>query len=263
MIELAIAQGVTLLGKIGYDVWKRWFDGPRPAAAMVAAGSTSLASTATGAQRMVEPWAVSMSPSVLTVALHPGDDFSLNRVFQELPVLLIVADLDRPDLDGVVVPGFVADTYEVMLPPGRYAVSAFVFDDDSLTALAGVAWEDHLAIDPGYDVNLSLGVMSGTDELAAAVLEQGAASIDFGRGEIFELTGAVVLLGRDRGCDLVIPDDSVSREHAYLGLTIDGWAIEDNFSRNGTFVNGTRVGTAFVDDGDIVELGTVAFQLRL
>ena len=59
-------------------------------------------------------------------------------------------------------------------------------------------------------------------------------------------------IGRDPGNDLVIPDLSVSRNHAELRNLGDGrYEIVDLGSHNGTFVNGRRVGQATVTDQDI------------
>jgi serine phosphatase RsbU (regulator of sigma subunit)/serine/threonine protein kinase len=59
-------------------------------------------------------------------------------------------------------------------------------------------------------------------------------------GEV-PLTRDCVILGRDPGCHVVIPVTSVSREHAYI-LRVDGqFFIEDQKSRNGTFVNNEPV----------------------
>ena len=48
-------------------------------------------------------------------------------------------------------------------------------------------------------------------------------------------------IGRDASCDLAIPDMTVSRRHAQLERTKDGWLITDLESTNGTRVNGWRV----------------------
>lgn len=48
-----------------------------------------------------------------------------------------------------------------------------------------------------------------------------------------------VHIGRDPQCEVTLPGDAtVSRCHAVLGSTPDGWLLTDWGSRNGTFVNG-------------------------
>jgi two-component system, NtrC family, response regulator AtoC len=74
------------------------------------------------------------------------------------------------------------------------------------------------------------------------------------------------VLGRSARCDVVIDDESVSREHARLHLTPEP-SIEDLESRNGTTVNEARVGHGErlpLGVGSLVQLGeaTVVLQPR-
>jgi hypothetical protein len=64
-------------------------------------------------------------------------------------------------------------------------------------------------------------------------------------------------IGRSSDNDIVIPDVLASRHHATLIPTPGGTEIVDNRSINGTFVNGTRVDTALLSDGDVVTIGNV------
>ncbi len=64
-------------------------------------------------------------------------------------------------------------------------------------------------------------------------------------------------IGRATDNDIVIPDVLASRHHATLIPTPGGTEIVDNRSINGTFVNGTRVDTALLNDGDVVTIGNV------
>jgi hypothetical protein len=48
-------------------------------------------------------------------------------------------------------------------------------------------------------------------------------------------------IGRDAACDLAIADLTVSRRHAQLERSADGWLLTDLESTNGTRVNGWRV----------------------
>jgi pSer/pThr/pTyr-binding forkhead associated (FHA) protein len=77
-------------------------------------------------------------------------------------------------------------------------------------------------------------------------------------------SGALVV-GRDPSAGFVLDWDSqVSRRHARLEPDADGWAVvEDAPSRNGTFVNGSRVtGRRRLTDGDAIRFATteVAFH---
>ncbi len=48
-------------------------------------------------------------------------------------------------------------------------------------------------------------------------------------------------IGRDAGCDMVLPDPTVSRWHAGLRREASGWLLDDLGSTNGTRLNGWRV----------------------
>jgi predicted component of type VI protein secretion system len=60
-------------------------------------------------------------------------------------------------------------------------------------------------------------------------------------GAVLSLLGEQVVLGRNPDCDLVIPIISVSRRHGRIFRDGDQYFIEDNRSRNGTFVNNQAV----------------------
>jgi pSer/pThr/pTyr-binding forkhead associated (FHA) protein len=65
-------------------------------------------------------------------------------------------------------------------------------------------------------------------------------------------------IGRDASCDLAIADMTVSRLHAQLERTPDGWLLSDLESTNGTRVNGWRVrGKVPVRAGDLVSFGNL------
>jgi hypothetical protein len=77
-----------------------------------------------------------------------------------------------------------------------------------------------------------------------------------GAGDFFSI-------GRDAGCDLRIADMTVSRVHARLERTPDGWLLTDLASTNGTRVNGWRVrGQVRVRPGDQVSFGDAEYSLH-
>ena len=69
-------------------------------------------------------------------------------------------------------------------------------------------------------------------------------------------------IGRATDNDIVIPDVLASRHHATLIPTPGGMAVADNRSINGTFVNGTRVDKALLNEGDVVTVGNVDLVFR-
>ncbi|OBJ52771.1 hypothetical protein A9W95_19780 [Mycobacterium sp. 1423905.2] len=66
-------------------------------------------------------------------------------------------------------------------------------------------------------------------------------------------------VGRASSNDIVLDDGLVSRIHAVLVSTSAGVEIRDVNSRNGTFVNGSRIGRALLRNGDIVTIGNTQF----
>jgi pSer/pThr/pTyr-binding forkhead associated (FHA) protein len=72
-------------------------------------------------------------------------------------------------------------------------------------------------------------------------------------------------IGRSSESALVIRDDYTSSHHARLLLVRgDNWAIQDLDSTNGTFLAGTRLGSApaSISVGDAVKVGATTFELR-
>ena len=73
--------------------------------------------------------------------------------------------------------------------------------------------------------------------------------------EVYVITETETLIGRAPTCDLQIPDDSMSREHAVV-LCVGGDAtLEDLQSTNGGRVNGKRVRSSELAHGDEIEIG--------
>jgi hypothetical protein len=73
--------------------------------------------------------------------------------------------------------------------------------------------------------------------------------------------GERLLVGRDRVCDVVLAEPSVSRRHALLTFRDGVWVLQDLASTNGTSVNGVRVGRTALRGGDLLELGNQAIQI--
>src|SRR5262245_33820292 len=74
---------------------------------------------------------------------------------------------------------------------------------------------------------------------------------------------AAVSFGRSPECDVVVNDDSVSRKRALFHR--DRGIVEDLGSRNGTRVQGRRLGrgsSAPLSPGSLLELGSVTLVLH-
>ena len=74
--------------------------------------------------------------------------------------------------------------------------------------------------------------------------------------------GTSFTIGRTQDCDLRIADLSVSRRHAQLDRSEEGWLLSDLGSHNGTRVNGWLVRAPVpVRPGDLLQFGTATFVL--
>jgi pSer/pThr/pTyr-binding forkhead associated (FHA) protein len=62
-------------------------------------------------------------------------------------------------------------------------------------------------------------------------------------------------IGRQPDNDMVLDDPLISRRHAEVRRTPQGWQLVDLNSSNGTFVNGRRVSSAVLAPGDVIGLG--------
>jgi hypothetical protein len=96
----------------------------------------------------------------------------------------------------------------------------------------------------------------GATRVAQLVVVEGP---DMGRAARIEPNGALVV-GTAAGATageqyLVLTDDRVSRRHVVLRSVPGGFAVEDLGSRNGTFHEGTRIGSVTVPLGATLKLG--------
>ena len=84
-----------------------------------------------------------------------------------------------------------------------------------------------------------------------------------GDGRRSVLSGARVVLGRSRDCDVVVSDPNVSRRHAELRRDEQGWSVADLGSTNGIKLNGRRVDHAPLREGDRITLGVTDLTFEL
>ena len=85
-------------------------------------------------------------------------------------------------------------------------------------------------------------------------------------GDAYPLLGAITVIGRDPNAEITLDDGGISRRHCEIRVTHDGphlvIGLRDLGSTNGTFVNGERVNTARLDNGDRITIGRVSFVLH-
>lgn len=78
---------------------------------------------------------------------------------------------------------------------------------------------------------------------------------------VLELDRPVYTIGRNPMCDLRVNNPSMSRKHAEIRVEGESaaFSIADLDSSNGTFVNGRRIDTSPLADGDVVLCGEFRF----
>ena len=93
---------------------------------------------------------------------------------------------------------------------------------------------------------------------AAIVIMAGGA-----KGMEYKLDQVRVTMGRGPGVDLAFDDEAMSREHAAIEFTRDGFRIRDLASTNGVYVNDSHVALTELKNGDRFQLGDHVFTFVL
>ena len=68
-----------------------------------------------------------------------------------------------------------------------------------------------------------------------------------------------LVVGRSHECDIVINSAKVSKQHMTIECYEGEFTIKDMESRNGIFLNGIRINSAGLRDGDAVQLGDATY----
>ena len=81
--------------------------------------------------------------------------------------------------------------------------------------------------------------------------------IKMGKGRLqqVELQDGDWSIGRGVDCDIVLPNVSVSRQHACVRVSPEGAEVVDLDSQNGVFLNGEQVNQAPLQSGDEIGIG--------
>jgi pSer/pThr/pTyr-binding forkhead associated (FHA) protein len=79
-----------------------------------------------------------------------------------------------------------------------------------------------------------------------------------------DLGGRAATIGRSSECSLPIVDENASRKHAEVRYSQGNFYVWDLDSKNGTFVNGSKVKSHKLLDGDLITIGnsTIKFLDR-
>ena len=101
----------------------------------------------------------------------------------------------------------------------------------------------------------------------AAARHDASLSIENGEfaGMRYELSADETLIGRNPTTDITLLDDGISREHTMILFddATGDYSIEDLQSTNGTKVNGKRVRSAELANGDEIQIGHTRFRFSV
>lgn len=81
-----------------------------------------------------------------------------------------------------------------------------------------------------------------------------------GLGARHALGENIVVIGRERTCEICLEDNSVSRRHAEIRPATGGHYLIDLRSTNGTYVNDRPASTYRLSDGDYIRIGARIFR---
>ncbi len=95
---------------------------------------------------------------------------------------------------------------------------------------------------------------------ARATAGTGGRLVSLVDGKEYQIPAGGIVFGREAGSDVVVAQPEVSRRHASIAPSEQGYVIQD-LSTNGIWVNGTRVqGSQLLARADVVRVGTEEFR---
>ena len=83
------------------------------------------------------------------------------------------------------------------------------------------------------------------------------------KGQVYYLLGKRIIVGRGDGVDIQIIDVKMSREHAELSFSGDGYTLTDLGAQNGVLINSTKVKQKKILDADKIVIGQTVFKYNV
>jgi pSer/pThr/pTyr-binding forkhead associated (FHA) protein len=121
-----------------------------------------------------------------------------------------------------------------------------LLDDRTITLTAVDPLQD--AAGPSDDLEVPMGELD--KGVGVLIVRAGSQA-----GDRFVLDGDLTRLGRHPDSEISLDDITVSRRHAEVQHTEQGYAVADSGSLNGTYVNQQRVERAALKHGDELQIG--------
>ena len=107
---------------------------------------------------------------------------------------------------------------------------------------------DALELDPEFSHRLDRQRFS--TDTGLFVVESGPKA-----GARYGLEADLTTVGRHSAADILLDDVTVSRRHVEVERSGDRYRVKDTGSLNGTYLNGDRIESGWLDDGDVLQVG--------
>ena len=135
-------------------------------------------------------------------------------------------DCDKEEHNYIVADEFTGGANYVCKKCGKTKTVNTLLERKNEISDSKIEDSEYVMLDPDattmlYDGTLSLSIVSTDRDL--------------------QFRKDVVEVGRDDGCDFTIPQNAISRKHAAFYYEKHMWFLRDNFSTNGTWINGVRI----------------------
>ncbi len=109
---------------------------------------------------------------------------------------------------------------------------------------------DPLQDAPGSEDDIVVPLADLPTDAAVLIVRSGTQA-----GDRFTLKSDVTRLGRHPDSEIMLDDITVSRRHASLERTAEGYVVTDAGSLNGTYLNQERIERAVLHHGDELQIG--------
>ena len=83
------------------------------------------------------------------------------------------------------------------------------------------------------------------------------------KGKVYYLLGKRIIIGRGENADIQIVDAKISREHAELSFSDNGYTVTDLGAQNGIIVNDTKVMQKKLADSEKLVIGQTVFKYNI
>lgn len=111
------------------------------------------------------------------------------------------------------------------------------------------------------EIKMIKKLLRAVDKENAPVLEV-VSGDEKGKRFVFDGKHQEIVIGRDPACEFQIESEVISRKHARVIKKWDTVTIIDLASKNGVYVNDTRINEQVLSDGDRILLGTLPLLYR-